>query len=157
VREPRVGGIAPAAARAQQPLSVERQQPWKLAGVADEHFTARARAGVFVNEIEICLRERGPAWLKLHADSAPSEIDGLYDRRADPAHGINDEIAALGVRLDRPACERREHLGRVPVGCRHVAAVPLPLARLLRTRPNGKREVSRLSFLFQRAESARAD
>jgi hypothetical protein len=148
MREPRVSGITQTAARAQEPLSVECQQSRKLAGVADEHFRARACSGVFVNVIEVCLRERRPAWLKLHADSTPSEIDGLYDRRSDPAHGIDDEIAALGVRLDRPACERREHLGRVPVGCRHVAAVPLPLARLLRTRPNGKREISGLSLLF---------
>lgn len=35
-----------------------------------------------------------------------------------------------------------------PMGGRHVAVVSLPLARLLRTRPNRKRRVSGLSFPF---------
>jgi hypothetical protein len=94
------------------------------------------------------LRERRPAWLKLHTDSTAPEIDGLHGCRADPAHGIDHEITTLGVRLDRPTRERREHLRRVPVRGRHVAFVSLPLARLLRTRPNRKRQVSSLSFLF---------
>ena len=114
MREPRISGITHATARTQQPLSVERQQPWKLAGIAHEHFPTRARTGVFVNVIEVRLRERRPTRLKLHADSTAPEIDGL--------HGVVP-IPHMGSTTRSPRSEyvstaRRASAGSIFAGCR---------------------------------------
>jgi hypothetical protein len=72
-------------------------------------------AALVVGVIEVGDGEPGPAGLKLDADGAASEVGGLNECRADPAHGIDHEVAGIAVGFDRSARERGKHLGGVPI------------------------------------------
>lgn len=85
-----------------------------------------------------------PAPLELDPDRTAAEMDRLDQGGADPAHRVCDQRAGVAVGLDRLARKRRQHLRRVMVRGRHVTAVPLPLARALRARPHGQRQIGGL-------------
>lgn len=85
--------------------------------------------------------EVGPALRQLDPDRVAIEADRLSDAGADAAHRVDDEVARIAVALDRTTREFGEHLAGMPEGLRHVAAVSLPLARALRARPDGRRDV----------------
>jgi hypothetical protein len=86
--------------------------------------------------IEIRARQFRPARLKLDADGSAAEVARLDQGRADSAHGIDNEVAALAVCLDHTSRERRQHLAGVSIGLWDVALVSLPLARALCARPD---------------------
>jgi hypothetical protein len=97
----------------------------------------RARVPLAVNVVEIGARQPRPTRLELDAYGAASEVACLDQRRADSAHGIDNEVAGLAVAFDRSPGERWKHLAGMPIGLGQIALVSLPLARALSARPNG--------------------
>jgi hypothetical protein len=68
-----------------------------------------------VSMLDVCACEFRPAGRQLYTDGPPACVDCLHECRADPAHGIKDQLAGLAVCLDRLARERGQHLGGVAV------------------------------------------
>jgi hypothetical protein len=66
------------------------------------------------------------------------------ERRADPAHRVDDKRAGSCVGGDSAAGEFGQHLRRVAVRLGEVAAAPLLLACLLGARPDRERQLGRI-------------
>jgi len=98
----------------QSPRS-HREHARQLSRVALSDERKRARAPLAVNVVEIGAREPSPTRLKLDAHDAAPKVACLDQRRADPAHGVDNEVAGLAVAFDRSPGERREHLSGMPI------------------------------------------
>ena len=105
----------PPVRRVQQSPGAGAEQSRKCPRVAFDDFAERPGMSGAVYVVEVGNGEPRPAWLELDADGAAVEACGLDERRADPAHGIDHEVAGVAVGFDRAARERRQHLRGVAV------------------------------------------
>jgi hypothetical protein len=87
-----------------------------------------------------------PVWFVLDAERAAVLVEGFDEGGADPAHGVEHEIAGRGVVGDGVGGHRGQHLGRVRGRLSDVAAFALGGRRGLRGGPHrhGRRRGHRL-------------
>ena len=83
---------------------------WQVAGVAVDDF-AVSGSTVLAGEAQIGGGELRPSRFVFDPDSVPAEVHRFDQGGADAAHGIQDQVAGLGVGGDRLAGDRGEHLG----------------------------------------------
>jgi hypothetical protein len=121
------------------PLQGGVEEVEELAGVAGMHL-AGAGGAVGGGEAKIGAGQPRPAGLVLNPDGVAAQVGGFDQRGADPAHGVKDEVAGLGVGSDRLAGDGGQHLGRVGGRFGQVAAGALGGGGLLGGRPDRQRQ-----------------
>ncbi len=114
-----------------------------------------ARCAVLSRLLHILNSESRPPGLQLHTDRAATLMYRLDQRRRDPAHRVEHQLARLAIGGDRAPGDLGQHLRRVPVGLGHVTALALPLARPLRARPYRQRQPSGPAHALTRGGTAR--
>jgi hypothetical protein len=104
-------------------------------GVAADHPGPPGGA-LGVGVFDVGVGDVAPLALVLDADGVPAGVDRLDQGGADPAHGIQHEIAAGGVGAHGVGGDRRQHPGRMLDRLGHVPAATLDRAGRLRGRPH---------------------